>query len=33
MQNYREYNMMINAIGEQRPSNEQPSNLYNDATY
>lgn len=33
MQNYRKHNMMINTIGEQRPSNVQPSALYNDATY
>ena len=33
MQNYREHNMVINTIGAQRPSNEQPSELYNDANY
>ena len=33
MQNYREHNMMINTIGEQRPSTEQSSALYNDANY
>ncbi len=33
MQNYREHNMMINIIGEQRPSTEQPSAIYNDANY
>lgn len=33
MQNYREHNMMINTIGEQRPSTEQQSALYNDAIY
>lgn len=33
MQNYREHNIMINMIGEQRPSAEQPSILYNDTNY
>ena len=33
MQNYREHNMMINTIGEQCPSTEQSSSLYNDANY
>ena len=33
MQNYREHNMMINTIGAQCPSTEQPSALYNDANF
>ena len=33
MQNYREHNAMINTNGEQRPSIEQPSALYNNVNY
>ena len=33
MQNYKEHSMMINTIGAQRPSTEQPSALYNDVNF
>ena len=33
MKNYKEHNIMINVIGEQRPSTEQSSVLYNNTNY